>query len=127
MANLPIPTEEVEQRIFVQWLKLKQLPHFRVPNETYTKSYMQRAKNTALGVSSGVPDLFVVIPNKNLIGIEMKRLKGSVISPTQKAWIEILNAVGVPTYICYGADAAIAVINKYLTSKVSAKQTDPVF
>lgn len=127
MNKLPVPTEEVEQRIFVEWLRYKQLPHFRVPNETYTKSYMQRAKNTALGVSSGVPDLFVVIPNKILIGIEMKRTKGSVISPTQKVWIETLNAAGVPTFICYGADDAIAVIEKSLPTQVSIKSSSLAF
>ena len=66
LANIDNPTEEQEQMAFVQWLRLKGYAHFRVPNETYTKSFKQKAKNKALGVSSGVPDLAVVVPiNRN--------------------------------------------------------------
>jgi len=31
-----------------QWLRLNNIAHFRVPNETYTKSWSQKAKNKAL-------------------------------------------------------------------------------
>lgn len=62
LANIDNPTEDQEQEAFVQWLRLKGYPHFRVPNETYTKSWSQKAKNKKLGVSSGVPDLFVAVP-----------------------------------------------------------------
>lgn len=63
LANIDNPTEDQEQEAFVQWLRLKGYPHFRVPNETYTRSWSQKAKNKKLGVSSGVPDLAVVVPN----------------------------------------------------------------
>lgn len=56
LANIDNPYEDQEQEAFVQWLRLKGYPHFRVPNETYTKSHKQRIKNKKLGVSSGVPD-----------------------------------------------------------------------
>ena len=62
LANIDNPTEDQEQEAFVQWLRLKGYPHFRVPNETYTRSWSQKAKNKKLGVSSGVPDLAVVVP-----------------------------------------------------------------
>jgi hypothetical protein len=110
-----IPTEDVEQQIFVQWLRLQGLPHFRVPNETYTKSWAQKNKNKALGVVAGVPDLFVVIPNVGLVAIEMKRIKNSTTSPAQKEWQRILNDLpGVEAYICKGAQAAIDVISGIL-------------
>lgn len=63
LANIDNPYEDQEQEAFVQWLRLKDYPHFRVPNETYTKSHKQRIKNKKLGVSPGVPDLAVVVPN----------------------------------------------------------------
>lgn len=123
-----IPTEYQEQVIFVQWLRLNNIAHYRVPNETYTKSYKQKATNKALGVSPGVPDLFVVLPYSCLIGIEMKRKKKSVISPAQKVWIETLNTVpNVEAFVCYGAEDAIAVIQKYLPAKAPAKKQEPVF
>ena len=34
IANIENPTEDQEQEAFVQWLRLKGYPHFRVPNET---------------------------------------------------------------------------------------------
>ena len=61
-----IPTEAQEQMQFVQWLRLKNIAHFRVPNETFTRSWKQKNMNKALGVSKGVPDLFICLPNKLL-------------------------------------------------------------
>lgn len=128
LANIDNPTEDQEQEAFVQWLRLKGYPHFRVPNETYTKSWSQKAKNKKLGVSSGVPDLFIVVPfppphliiahkdrdddvrNKTLVAIEMKRKKGGVTSENQKKWIKTLNEAGVQTVVCKGCDAAIEFI-----------------
>lgn len=128
IANIENPTEDQEQEAFVQWLRLKGYPHFRVPNETYTKSWSQKAKNKKLGVSSGVPDLFVAVPfppphlviahkdrddevrNKTLVAIEMKRKKGGVTSENQKKWIKTLNEAGVQTVVCKGCNAAIEFI-----------------
>lgn len=108
---MPVPTEDDEQALVVRYMKLKNIPHWRTPNETFTKSWKQRAKNTRLGVSSGVPDLFVVVANR-VIGIEMKRQKGSVTSLAQLEWIKRLNGAGITTRICKGADEAIAFIEE---------------
>ena len=128
LANIDNPTEDQEQEAFVQWLRLKGYLHFRVPNETYTRSWSQKAKNKKLGVSSGVPDLFVAVPfppphliiahkdrddevrNKTLVAIEMKRKKGGTTSANQKKWIKTLNEAGVQTVVCKGCDAAIEFI-----------------
>jgi hypothetical protein len=128
LANIENPTEDQEQEAFVQWLRLKGYPHFRVPNETYTRSWSQKAKNKKLGVSSGVPDLFIAVPfppphliiahkdrddevrNKTLVAIEMKRKKGGITSANQKKWIKTLNEAGVQTVVCKGCDAAIEFI-----------------
>lgn len=128
LANIDNPTEDQEQEAFVQWLRLKGYPHFRVPNETYTRSWSQKAKNKKLGVSSGVPDLFVAVPfppphliiahkdrddevrNKTLVAIEMKRKKGGTTSANQKKWIKTLNESSVETVVCKGCDEAIEFI-----------------
>jgi 5'-3' exonuclease len=109
--NELIPTEAQEQVRVVQYCDLLGYPRFRVPNETYTKSWSQKRKNKELGVSSGVPDLFVVV-NKRLIGIEMKRIKRSSTSQSQLEWIAELNAAGVETRTCKGADEAIKFIKE---------------
>ena len=104
-----IPTEDDEQAVVVEYMQLKNIPHWRTPNETYTKSWKQKAKNKRLGVVPGVPDLFAIV-NNQLIAIEMKRTKGSSTSQAQKDWIEKLNACGVKARICKGADEAIEFI-----------------
>ena len=129
--------ERCVQEAFVKWLDDNGYPRFRVPNETYTRSWSQKAKNKKLGVSSGVPDLFVVVPadysdatmefihygdnpvvsgdgvygkNHRLVAIEMKRRKGGVTSANQKQWIKTLNEAGIQTVVCKGCDAAIEFI-----------------
>lgn len=106
-----IPTEEAEQRAVVHYCRLKQLPHFRVPSETYTTSWNQKRKNRALGVVKGIPDLFVITHGK-LIAIEMKRVKGGRATPEQKEWLERLNGVGITAKVCHGADEAIQFIEQ---------------
>jgi hypothetical protein len=108
-----IPTEAEEQAVFVQWLRLKGIHHFRVPNETYTKSWKQKAMNKALGVSSGVPDLFLLVDNQ-MIAIEMKRIKGGKTTPNQKEWLARLNAANVPALVCNGAKEAIAFVESHI-------------
>jgi hypothetical protein len=120
-----IPTEYAEQVAFVQWLRLKCIPHWRTPNETYTTSYKQKATNKALGVSAGVPDLFVVLPYSCIIGIEMKRRSKSVTSEAQKQWIETLNTVpNVQAYVCKGADEAIAVVERLMGKSLAVEVSD---
>ena len=125
LANIDNPYEDQEQEAFVKWLDDNGYPRFRVPNETYTKSHKQRIKNKKLGVSSGVPDLAVIVPDvwyvygenvppntytSRLVFIEMKRKKGGVTSVNQKRWIKTLNKAGVETVVCKGCDAAIEFI-----------------
>lgn len=105
-----LPTEDMEQAVLVQHLRLRKLKHFRVPNETYTKSISQRAKNTRLGVVKGVPDIFVIVGDQ-LIAIEMKRRKGSATTPEQHEWIDALKNAGVAARICRGYDEAIEFID----------------
>lgn len=59
------PTEQQEQIVLIQYLNLKGIPHFRVPNETYTKSWNQKRLNKALGVKAGVPDLTTSLEELN--------------------------------------------------------------
>jgi hypothetical protein len=108
---IPVPTEAVEQRLFVQYLRLKGYKHFRVPSETFTKSWNQKRVNRDLGVVKGVPDLFVIVKNR-LIAVEMKRTKGSVTSPEQVEWIKALNDAGVIARICKGVEEAIKFVEE---------------
>lgn len=119
-----IPLEQDEQIAFVDWLKIKRIPHFHCPNEVggQTKALKIRAiKMKRLGVARGVPDLFVFVPINGIynepdayqpIAIEMKRKKGSATTKEQKEWLEILEMAGIPSKVCKGADEAIAFVKE---------------
>jgi hypothetical protein len=112
-VKLPVPTEATEQIQFVQYLKIKGLPFFRVPSETFTQSWNQKRLNKQLGVVKGIPDIWV-IANGKLIALELKRLKGSTTSPEQLEWIDRLNACGVESRVVKGCDGAIAFVEEVL-------------
>lgn len=121
-------TEEQEQMAFVQWLKANKMPHFHCPNEVggQTKSLKIRAvKMRKMGVSKGVPDLFVFLPVKNLINgrvdtyqpiaVEMKRQGKSTTSPEQKEWLRILEKAGIPCAVCKGCEKAIEFVKSQMS------------
>lgn len=109
------PSEYDECKAFVEYLDIQQrmgkvLLYTHIPNETFTKSWMVKAKNRIMGVRKGFPD-YVVITYKNAYFIEMKRIKDSQTSPEQKEWITWLNKMGLNAKVCKGADEAIEFIN----------------
>lgn len=117
-------TEEQEQMEFVRWLRINKIPHFHCPNEVggQTRSLKVRAiKMKRMGVSKGVPDLFIFIPVAGINGhtdayqavaIEMKRKKGARTSDEQKEWLKVLELAGIPCAICKGADKAIEFVKE---------------
>lgn len=94
---------------FIQWLDLHGYKYTAIPNSTYTRSWKQKRHNTDMGLRAGFPDL-VVIAKDTFMCIEMKRTKGSVISPAQKEWVRALKQANVPVAICNGAVEAIAFV-----------------
>lgn len=87
--------EEIEARAVAQYLDLLQsqgrvLVFSHIANETYTKSWSQKSRNKAMGVRSGIPDYVIVTPNYVLF-LELKRVKGGVLSKTQKEWLKALS------------------------------------
>lgn len=110
---LPIPTEEVEQRNFVEYLRLKNIDHWHTPNSTFSKHWSVKVRNKNLGVQPGIPDLFLILNNK-LHAIEMKRVKGGVVSPDQKKWLELLSTAGVKGIVAKGCDEAVQYVENEL-------------
>jgi hypothetical protein len=103
-------SEYLEQVAFVKWMRAKNLRFSAIPMNTWT-TYSQQNKNIAQGVNRGVPDL-VVIVNKELVWIEMKKLdkksktgKGmGGLSIEQKEWIEALNnCENCSAHVAYGS------------------------
>lgn len=87
---------------------------FAIPNGG-KRSMVAAMRAQAEGLCSGVPDLFIPFPNGVYHGlfIEMKKVKGGVVSATQKEWIANLNACGYHAVVCKGFEEAKAVIDSY--------------
>ena len=115
------PTEHQHQVNLFRWAKMQSGKHpelklmFAVPNAA------KRNLNTAMymkaeGLASGVPDIFLPCARGCYHGlfIELKRVKGSSVSKTQKAYLDGLNQQGYKAVVCYGFDDAKNVILGYL-------------
>lgn len=114
MATNTTPLEYNECVTFADWLRIKKIPFTHVPNETFTRSWAQKAKNKRLGVARGVPDYMIVTPHC-LVFVEMKRRKGSTTSKEQKEWMSMLNGCcNVRAKVCKGCDEAINFIETFL-------------
>ena len=110
--NELIPSEDAEQMAVVQELEARGIPHWHTNNEIWTSSWKQKARSKAMGTQSGIPDLFVCFPGQ-LVGIEMKRREGGVVSPNQKYWAAIIEQCNIPVWVAHGYDEAMEVIAKY--------------
>lgn len=96
---------------FVEWLEGKGYKYTSVPNNTFTKSWKQKARNDLLGLRAGFPDL-IVIANGKLCCPEMKKRKGGRATENQLAWIKALTEAGIPAKVCNGADEAIEFVKQ---------------
>ena len=113
---LSVPTEAQEAKTLVAYLRLRGLLFTHTPNETGSDPSARRRaiRMKQQGTARGFPD-YLVVTKSGLIAIELKRAKKSLsrVSPEQAAWITALNAAGTPAYVAYGADEAIAIVEKH--------------
>ena len=119
-----VPLEDDEAMVFADWLSSQQIPHTHIANEIggSSKAAKVRAlKAKRMGQSAGVWDYEIFIPITNIFGdidayqeirVELKRLKGSTVSPKQKEWGKIYELSGIPCAICKGAENAIKFVQK---------------
>jgi hypothetical protein len=115
MSVLKVPSEHVEQSLFVQWFR-RSYPNvliFAIPNGG-ARSKATAGRLKVEGVVAGVPDLFC--PEWKL-WIEMKRTKGGVVSAEQKGMIDYLQSVGYRAIVCKGAEHAKAQILEILNDQ----------
>ncbi len=130
------PTEHQEQAELFRWAEGEsvRLPALRmlfaIPNgagvnhQTSRKGKrfsLEGAKLKKEGMKSGVPDVFGAIPCNGYHGIfiEMKRSQKSLskVTPEQHQWKAALETMGYRVEVCYGWEAAKAVILDYLEGK----------
>ena len=118
------PLESHEQITLVQWLEIKELKFTAIPNSTYTQHMSVKLRNMREGVRAGFPDLIVLIaPDQakdgtgRMLCIEMKRIKGGVVSQVQKEWAKAINGLDIPnieSIIAHGSAEAIDYITKII-------------
>lgn len=118
--TFPPVSEEAEQcavidwafRMQWRWPELANL--FHIPNGGW-RYPSQAARFKMMGVRRGVPDLFLPVIKGGYHGlwIEMKSLTGKQ-STDQKKWETFLMSEGYRIEVCFGAKAAIAVIEDYM-------------
>lgn len=110
-----VPLEKEEQQKFVKWLKANKIKHWANGlgvKLDYDVKYMASLRSQ--GHYKGIADMTVLLPKGRAIFIEMKRIKGGIVSPEQKKWLKDLQNLGYPSKVCYGADEAIEFVKEEL-------------
>ncbi len=120
--KLPPPLEHEIQATFFDYVTAKSQNSwkyaniFAVPNGSY-KSHQQAAKYKREGLRSGVPDVFVAVPNfsREVCGafIEFKR-EGGKPTDNQLSWHRSLTKAGYLVKIFDNVNDAIHFIDQYI-------------
>lgn len=118
-----IPTEEEEQKTVISWCRIQESrwPELRliyhVPNEG-KRSKTTAAAEKAMGLRAGVSDLCLPVPRAWFHGlyVEMKALDGKV-TKEQEEFLTAVREQGYCCCACWGADAAIWLIERYMKGK----------
>lgn len=108
-------TETSEQIAVIEFCGYCGIDIVHIPNEG-KRSKRYGAELKRLGMRKGFPDLFVPIASKDYHGLFIELKRDITRKPTkdQLEWIAKLNAAGYYATVCYGADAAIKEIKKYV-------------
>lgn len=110
-----IPLEKDEQKRLCKWLKENKIGHWANGlgvKLDYDVKYMASLRSQ--GHYKGIADMTILLPKGRAIFLELKRVKGGVVSEEQKKWIKYLQSLDYPAKVCYGADEAIEWIKEEL-------------
>ncbi len=113
-------SEAQEQIAVTRWAELQSNKYpelnllFHIPNGS-NKSKAQAGLFKAMGLKSGVPDLFLPVARGKFHGlfIEMKTKKGTL-SQNQKNWLNDLETQGYMTAVAKGFEEAVKVLKEYI-------------
>ena len=107
-------SEAAEQVAVIEWCDANRVPVFHIPNGG-KRGKSEAAYLKRQGVRAGVPDLCVPVARGGYHSLYVE-MKVGTNKPTQKQaeWIAFLRKQGMCAYVCYGADAAIECIRRYM-------------
>ncbi len=124
-------TETSEQQAVIEWCSWNtgRYPELETLHHTANegkRSVVNGAVLKSMGLSKGFPDLSLNCAKGQYhsLHIEMKRNKKSRISSAQKDWIARLNKYDNYAVVCYSADEAISVLQRYLNLKPNERMQD---
>ena len=118
MSKNKTPLEGKEQEALVLRLRKEKIPFYAVPNGANVEPH-HRALMTREGMENGVSDL-VILKYKDALYLEMKRRKGGVWGPDQKAFKEKIEALGFRYEVAKGAKEAWEKITEFLSEETLA-------
>lgn len=99
------------QKSCIRWFRYTYPKHqkllFAVPNGG-TRFTREAARLKAEGVTAGVSDLILMVPNKEYAGmvIEMKH-GNNKLSKHQKEWLKLVAEMGYKAIVCYSFDTFV--------------------
>lgn len=103
-----VPYERAEQVAVVRNLTRKGFFVYHIPNH--------KKMDKVAGALEGMPDLQVVLKDRQVIWIEMKRRKGGKVSDEQKKAHKVLKDLGHIVILAKGAKEAVEQFNQVLES-----------
>lgn len=100
--------EDLQKAVWehIKLSKAKNVMAFSVPNGMHSSKRMG-ARFKAQGMLPGVADLTFVLPDGSAAFLELK-IPGGVLSPAQKVFEAQCLSMGVPYFVCYSIDSALA-------------------
>lgn len=112
-------SEDGHQLALFCWAASSGIPElkrmFHIPNGG-SRHIAEASKLKAMGVKSGVPDIFLPISRHGFKGlwIELKKPIKGIISNEQNDWLAFLSEEGYDTRVCYGWEEARDCLLEYL-------------
>lgn len=133
MRNFRLDDESGHQEALFSWAgyQLERMPELEymhhVPNGGRRDAATARALKRQ-GVKAGVPDIHLPAPRGKYHGlyIELKAGKNTT-TGNQKRWLEYLKKQGYFTAVCYGWQAAAALIENYLLNTAALGESGQVW
>jgi len=118
MAKPLKSSERQEARALIQWAKLHPVCRdylLHVPNGG-SRNKIEAYNLKLEGTRAGVSDYFLAYPHKDKPGmwLELKRLKGGVLTAAQIEWLERMRSAGYVACVAYGWESAKTAIEAYL-------------
>lgn len=114
------PTEHQEQVALIKWFSeyaprvgLDERCLFAIPNGG-SRNKAGAFQLVLEGVKKGVPDLCLIAPGGRSLWLEMKRMKGGVVSKEQSSFHILMRKLGFEVVVVHGAHDAISAIRNFI-------------